>query len=48
MTKIDKFMYDVSGMIREWRNLPLGRDTPSHYRKIIEYVKEHIKGLEDE
>ncbi len=48
MTKIDVFMHDLSTIIEEWRNLPLGRDTPSYYRKIIEYIKEHIEGLENE
>ncbi len=48
MTKIDVFMYDISKIIQEWRNLPLGRDTPKYYRKIIEYVKTHIKEDEDD
>jgi len=48
MTKIDRFMYDLSQMIQEWRNLPMGRDTKGYYNKIINYVKEHIKELKDE
>ena len=42
MTKIDVFMYDISGIIGEWKGLPLGRDTPLYYAKIIDYVKKHI------
>ena len=42
MTKIDVFMYDLSTIIEEWRNLPLGRDTPKYYEKIINYVGKDI------
>ena len=42
MTKIDVFMYDLSTIIEEWRNLPLGRDTPKYYDKIIKYVGKDI------
>ncbi len=48
MTKIDVFMYDLSIIIGEWRCLSLGRDTPKYYKKIIAYVKKHIKELKDE
>jgi len=50
MTKIDRFVYDINTIIMRWRSdYPLTkRNTPKYYKEIITYVKEHIKGLEDE